>query len=162
MSRWVISTSRKTCLLLTAHQFFLITRLRLEHLLHFSLIKFKIRLLVVGCWSSKAILRGLAGKWQLAIAKQVSTKRYQKWHTASSHNSVWAARILQWSMFFKDVPFLPYFSLFLPFHRLNEQLVDKVLPMSGFELRIPGVGSDPSTNWATTTAQVLNVKLSVA
>ena len=35
------------------------------------------------------------------------------------------------------------------------QLVDKTLPMSGFEPWISGVGSDLSTNWATTTAQVV-------
>ena len=33
------------------------------------------------------------------------------------------------------------------------QLVDKILPVSGFKPRISGVGSDRSTNWATTTAQ---------
>ena len=33
------------------------------------------------------------------------------------------------------------------------QFVDKILPMSGFEPRISGVGSNRSTNWATTTAQ---------
>ena len=30
----------------------------------------------------------------------------------------------------------------------------KYLPMAGFELRISGVGSDHSTNWATTTGHV--------
>ena len=35
------------------------------------------------------------------------------------------------------------------------QLVDKIMQMSGFELRISGVGSDCSTNWTTTTAQEL-------
>ena len=34
----------------------------------------------------------------------------------------------------------------------NLRLADKTLPMSGFELRISGVGSNRSTNWATTTA----------
>ena len=33
------------------------------------------------------------------------------------------------------------------------QLVDKILPVSGFELRISDVLNDCSTNWATTTAQ---------
>ena len=33
------------------------------------------------------------------------------------------------------------------------QLVDIILPMSGLEPRISGVGSDQSTNWASTTAQ---------
>ena len=35
-----------------------------------------------------------------------------------------------------------YFRLFY----INVQLVDKVLPMLGFELRISGVGSNSSTN----------------
>ena len=46
--------------------------------------------------------------------------------------------------------------LFFLYYRLlyfNVQLVDKILPMLGFEQRISGVGSDRSTNWATTTAQ---------
>ena len=34
------------------------------------------------------------------------------------------------------------------------QLIDKILPMSGFELQISGVRSNRSTNWATTTALV--------
>ena len=33
------------------------------------------------------------------------------------------------------------------------QLVDKILPLSGFELLISGVGSNRSTNWAATTAR---------
>ena len=32
------------------------------------------------------------------------------------------------------------------------KLLDKILPMSGFDLRIPGVWSDRSSNWATNTA----------
>ena len=30
--------------------------------------------------------------------------------------------------------------------------LNKVLPMTGFELRTSGIGSNRSTNWATTTA----------
>ena len=40
-------------------------------------------------------------------------------------------------------------------------LVDKILPTSGFELRISGVRSDRPTNWATTIAQTLNTLLIV-
>ena len=50
--------------------------------------------------------------------------------------------------FFKGGPFPASFSLFLYFL----QLVDKILPMLGFELRISGIGCDRSTNRATTTA----------
>ena len=39
----------------------------------------------------------------------------------------------------------------------NVQLVDKTSQMSGLEPRISGVGSDRSTNWATTTAQQNNI-----
>ena len=35
------------------------------------------------------------------------------------------------------------------------QFVDKILPKSGFKLWISGIGSDRSTNWATTTATSL-------
>ena len=45
-------------------------------------------------------------------------------------------------------PFPTSFSLFLIFSIV--QLVDKISPMKGFELRISGVGSDHSTNWAPT------------
>ena len=48
--------------------------------------------------------------------------------------------------------------LFLYFRLFNtvdsKQMLDKSLPMTGFEPRISGVGGDRSTNWATTTAQL--------
>ena len=50
-------------------------------------------------------------------------------------------------------PLSLYFHLFSIF---NVQLVDKILPMTGFKLRIFGVGSERSANWATTTT--LNIK----
>ena len=50
---------------------------------------------------------------------------------------------------FKDGPFPASFFIFVV---SNVQLVDKILPMSGFELRIFGAGSGRSTNCATTTA----------
>ena len=37
------------------------------------------------------------------------------------------------------------------------QLVDKILPMTGFKPRISGIGSDYSTNWATSTARVKKI-----
>ena len=49
-------------------------------------------------------------------------------------------------------PLFLYFRLFY----FNVQLVDKILPMLGFEPQISGVGSHCSTNWATTTAQEIN------
>ena len=39
------------------------------------------------------------------------------------------------------------------------QLVDKILPISGFEPRISAVRSDCSTKWATTTAQNVFISL---
>ena len=52
--------------------------------------------------------------------------------------------------------------LFLYFRLFNTQLIvnncsniNKFLPMTGFELQTSGIGSDRSTNWATTTAQYL-------
>ena len=48
-------------------------------------------------------------------------------------------------------PLFLYSCLFL----LNVEFVDKILPMMGFKPWISGVGSDWSTNWATTTARQL-------
>ena len=39
--------------------------------------------------------------------------------------------------------------------QLADNLVYKTLPIQGFKLRVSGVGSDPSTNLATTIAQEL-------
>ena len=50
-------------------------------------------------------------------------------------------------------PLFPHFHLFY----LNVQLVDKILPMLGFELQISGVGSDHSINWAATIAHAILV-----
>ena len=52
--------------------------------------------------------------------------------------------------FFKDESIPAYLFIFV-FSIV--QLVDKILPMSGFELEISGVWSDRSTNWATATAR---------
>ena len=63
------------------------------------------------------------------------------------------------SIFFfkKNGPFLASFSLFLSFQYTvdSKQMFDinKFLPMTGFEPWISGIGSDRSTNWATTTSQ---------
>ena len=51
-----------------------------------------------------------------------------------------------------------FFFIFVFFY-CNVQLVDKILPMLGFEPQISGVGSDCSTNWATTTAQTVAITL---
>ena len=66
--------------------------------------------------------------------------------------------------------------LFLYFRHFNAQLtvnkcsiyIYKFLPMTGFEPRISGIGSDHSTNWATTTSQLFvkylfntNVKIKI-
>ena len=34
--------------------------------------------------------------------------------------------------------------------------------MTGFEPRTPGIGSDRSTNWATTTAQIISIILAAS
>ena len=48
----------------------------------------------------------------------------------------------------------PLFLYFCLYQIFIIQLEDKIFPMTGFELRISGVGSDRSTNCATTIAQV--------
>ena len=57
--------------------------------------------------------------------------------------------------YFLDGPFQASFYLFFVISIV--QLVDEILPMSGFELQISSVISDRSTNWATTTAQEENM-----
>ena len=49
---------------------------------------------------------------------------------------------------------MPLYLYFCLFYTLIVQLVDKILQMTGIEPQISGVGSDHSTNWATTTAQI--------
>ena len=57
-------------------------------------------------------------------------------------------------MKWKNGPFLASFSLFSSFQYTvdSKQMFNKFLPMTGFEPRTYGIGSDRSTNWATTTA----------
>ena len=54
---------------------------------------------------------------------------------------------------FKNGPFPVSFSLFASF-LFKLQLVDKTLPVLGFEPQISGVGSDHSTNWAAIITEV--------
>ena len=61
-----------------------------------------------------------------------------------------AKRVLEEGGVFKDGTFL--FSFFIIFVFSIVQLVENILPMSGFEPQISGVGSNCSTKWATTTA----------
>ena len=57
--------------------------------------------------------------------------------------------------FLKYGPFPASFFFIFAFSILIVQLVDKILRLTGFEPRIAGVGSNRSTNWATTIAQPL-------
>ena len=59
---------------------------------------------------------------------------------------------------FLNGPFPASFSLIFVFSiQLKVNNVQyKCLPMTGFKLRTSGIGSDRSTNWATTTAQSLH------
>ena len=50
----------------------------------------------------------------------------------------------------------PSFSLFDSKQMFN---INKFLPMTGFEPRTSGIGSNHSTNWATTTAQDIFVDI---
>ena len=60
-------------------------------------------------------------------------------------------------VFLKNWPFSASFTLFSFFHYTvdSKQMfyTNKLLPMTGFEPRTSGTGSDRSTNWATTTAR---------
>ena len=56
---------------------------------------------------------------------------------------------------FLNVPFLASFSLFSSFQQLTENMFIIIfLPMTELEPQTYGIGSDRSTNWATTTAAV--------
>ena len=61
----------------------------------------------------------------------------------------------QWCFFFKKVghsrPLFLYFRLFNTVD--NKQMFNKILPMTGVELRTSGIESNRPTNWATTTSQ---------
>ena len=74
-------------------------------------------------------------------------RRSRWWRTSSCLASTrWNSRRMflpQWA-----IPSLFFFIFVISI----VQLVDKILLMTGFELRISGVGCDCSTNWATTTA----------
>ena len=52
------------------------------------------------------------------------------------------------------IPGLFFFNFVFSIIQLVDKLVDKILSMTGYEPRISDVGSDHSTNWATTTAQL--------
>ena len=59
--------------------------------------------------------------------------------------------------FFKNGPFSASFSLFFVFSmQLAVNVQYKFLPMSGFKLWTSGIKSDRSTNWATTTPNLLD------
>ena len=57
--------------------------------------------------------------------------------------------------FLKNGPFPATFSLFSSFQYTDDskQMLYNFLPMTGFEPWTSGIGSDRSSNWATTTAQ---------
>ena len=67
----------------------------------------------------------------------------------------------KWIFFKKNGPFLASFSLFSSFQYTvdSKQMfnINKFLPMTGFEPRTSGIGSDRSTNWAKTTSQIFKL-----
>ena len=71
-------------------------------------------------------------------------------HTADCATT--AALVVQ-NCFFLIRPFPASFSLFSSFQYTVDSIqmfnINKFLPMTGFEPRTSGIGSDRSTNWAT-------------
>ena len=63
--------------------------------------------------------------------------------------------------FIKNGPFPASFSLYSSFQYTVDSkqmfIMNKFLPMTGFEPRTSGIGSDHSTNWAKTTAQLTRI-----
>ena len=71
------------------------------------------------------------------------------------HQDLWNHYQVVHHLFLKNGPFPASFSLFLSFQYSWQQTKNvrcKRLPMTGFKPRTSDVGSNRSTNWATTTA----------
>ena len=89
----------------------------------------------------------------------LNIRRYSiKYHSTEAVWSLWTNEniLLRATSkgFFKKRPFTASFSLFLSFQYSWQSNVQyKFLPMTGFEPRTSGFGTDRSTNWGTTTAQ---------
>ena len=92
-------------------------------------------------------------------------------HKVRSENTHWKAKYhcisglqIDWigfyrtrkDVFFKMGPSRPHFHYFCLFNIVDSKMFNTIfLPMTGFELWTSGIGSDRSTNWATTTAHVM-------
>ena len=79
-----------------------------------------------------------------------------KWAKRMNKQSVMKITNFKAEIFFLNGPFPASFSLFLSFQFTvdSKQMFDinKFWPMTGFEPPISGIGSNRSTNWATTTS----------
>ena len=89
-------------------------------------------------------------------------------HKVRSENTHWKAKYhcisglqIDWigfyrtrkDVFFKMGPSRPHFHYFCLFNIVDSKMFNTIfLTMTGFELWTSGIGSDRSTNWATTTA----------
>ena len=106
------------------------------------------------------------GRWWLNIANQLIKRSYKRQKVSKSHQiTPWYNRQCQrnfhcWKMFFfkKNEPFPASFSLFSSYqYTVDIKLmfdINKFLPMTGFEPWTSGIGSDRSTNWASTTSKM--------
>ena len=82
------------------------------------------------------------------IKRWTNTKLPKKYFSCA--NILLNVFFLKWS-----IPGLFSFIFVFSIHswqQTNVQYINKYLPMTGFEPRTSGIGSDCSTNWATTTA----------
>ena len=80
--------------------------------------------------------------------------KFPKFCFSTCASSRWRYKVF---FFKKIVPFLASFSLFSSFQYTDDSIqmfnINKFLPMTWFEPRTSGIGSDHSTNWATTNSQ---------
>ena len=102
--------------------------------------------MIISSWANKWILLWVSASchYQRGILKV----RVDYWRSLLSFLNLLPAYLANLS-----IPGLFSF-IFCLFCILIVQLVDKILPMTGFEQRISGVGCDRSTNRATTSAHL--------
>ena len=86
----------------------------------------------------------------MQLEKKLKLKNYQN----TSFKKLRLRRKADRCFFFKWAILGLFFFIFVfSIIHLVDKLVDKILPMMGLKLRISGVRSDRSTNWATTIAK---------
>ena len=101
-----------------------------------------------------------SSRWS-SPSRRCTTSSCRRWEVRSPLPSFWWSQPLRLTvkLFFLNGPSPASFSLFSSFQYTvgSKKMfnINKFLPMAGFERRTSGIGSDRSTNWATTTVHWL-------